>query len=346
MASKSFQYIFNLIQKIKPYFFGTALCFFLALIAEKIAILPFAPFTLSGKIHPISSEIIAILLGIIISNSKKIPGSFNLGIDFTVKDILAIAIILLGAKLNLQYILKSSATIFIIDVASVILNLTIGIWVCHKLQLEKNTALLLVTGNAICGSSAIIVLAPLIKANQNQVSIALIVSSLLGLLAIFIYPILGSFFAINQQVFGWWAGSTVQSVPQVLATGFAFGKEAGETATITKLIKILLLAPTIFIIMLIKKEQTLKITQLHKYIPPFIFGFLIMMLLNSLNFFNPQISHIISIISNLLLTATMVGIGLKTNLKTCLSVATKPLLAGGICFIIIALLMFFLINYL
>lgn len=129
---------------------------------------------------------------------------------------------------------------------SVILNLTIGIWVCNKLQLEKNTALLLVTGNAICGSSAIIVLAPLIKATQNQVSIALIVSSLLGLLAIFIYQILGSFFAINQQVFGWWTGSTAQSVPQVLAPGFAFDKKAGETTTITKLIKILLLAPHYF----------------------------------------------------------------------------------------------------
>ena len=98
--------------------------------------------------------------------------------------------------------------------------------------------------------------------------------------------------------------------------------------------------------MLIKKEQTLKITQLHKYIPPFIFGFLIMMLLNSLNVFNQFVSHAIAGFSNILLTATMVGIGLKTNLKTCLNVATKPLLAGVICCIIIALLMFFLIHYL
>ena len=127
----------------------------------------------------------------------------------------------------------------------------------------------------------------------------------------FLFTQFWDFFAINQQVFGWWTDSTAQSVPQALATGFAFGKEAGETATITKLIKILLLAPTIFIIMLIKKEQTLKITQLHKYIPPFIFGFLIMVLLNSLNVFNQFVSHTIAGFNNILLTATMVGIGQK-----------------------------------
>ena len=240
-------------QYLEKYFLGTVLCFVIAFVALKIAVLPFAPFTLQNNIHPISSEIIAILLGIFISNITKIPSNFGAGIDFTTKDVLAIAIILLGAKLNLQYIIKSSSAIFIIDIISVILNLLIGIWVCNKLQLEKNIAILLIIGNAICGSSAIIVLAPLIKASQHQISIALIVSSFLGLIAIFIYPVLGNFLKIDHQVFGIWTGSTVQSVPQVLATGFTFSQEAGDLATITKLMKILLLAPTVFLIMALRK---------------------------------------------------------------------------------------------
>jgi len=336
---------------LKKYFFGTVLCFFIAFVAIKISFLPFAPFTLQNNIHPISSEIIAIVLGIFISNIIKIPSNFGAGIDFTVKDVLAIAIILLGAKLNLQYIIKSSSAIFIIDIISVILNLLIGIWVCHKLKLEQNIAILLIIGNAICGSSAIIVLAPLIKASQHQISVALIVSSFLGLLAIFIYPVLGNFLKIDHQVFGIWAGSTVQSVPQVLATGFTFSQEAGDLATITKLIKVLLLAPTVFLIMLVRKEKNQEKKQLHKYIPPFIFGFLIMMLLNSVNLFNYtlynyKIHDIIADISNILLTATMVGIGLKTNLKTCVNVAVKPLMAGAICCATTATLMLYLIKFL
>ena len=331
------------------YFLGILLCFTVAAFALQISILPFFPFTTANNTHPISSEILAIIIGILLSNSFKLSKNFDDGINFTVKDVLALAIVLLGAKLDLNYITKSSSTVFSIDVISVILNILIGTWICNKLKLEKNTATLLIMGNAICGSSAIIVLAPLIKASQNQISISLVISSVLGLIAIFIYPVLGTLFGLNSEVFGIWAGSTVQSVPQVLATGFAFNNEAGEIATVTKLIKILLLAPTIFLIMFLRKEKNQEVKHWSKYIPPFILGFLVMILLNSMNIFdvniyNHKLSDFMAIFANFLITATMVGIGLKTNLKVCINVATKPLIAGLLCCAVISTLMIILIN--
>jgi uncharacterized integral membrane protein (TIGR00698 family) len=333
----------------KKYFSGILFCFIIALVALQISVLPFFPFTSEGSTHPISSEILAIIIGILFSNFFRLSKNFDAGIDFTIKDILAFAIVLLGAKLNLNYIAKSSSTVFLIDIISVILNILIGIWICNKVKLEKNTATLLIMGNAICGSSAIIVLAPLIKASQNQISIALVISSLLGLIGIFIYPVLGTILGLNNETFGIWAGSTIQSVPQVLAAGFAFDNEAGEIATITKLIKVLLLAPTIFLIMFLRKEKNQEIKHWSKYVPPFILGFLVMILLNSLdvfnvNIYNNKLSDLMAILANVLITATMAGIGLKTNLKTCMNVASKPLIAGILCCIIVSTLMIILIN--
>lgn len=330
---------------IRKYFPGIIFCFLIAGLALVISTLPFFPFTTNNNSHPISSEILAILLGILISNFSILSKQLNDGIDFTVKDILAIAIILLGAKLNLNYLFGSSSKILAIDVMSILINIFIGFWICNKFNLERHIATLLVIGNAICGSSAIIVLAPLIGAHQNQISLSLIISSLLGLIAIFIYPAFGASFGMDNEIFGIWSGSTVQAVPQVLATGFAYSDEAGEIATITKLIKILFLAPAVFLVIYLRKEkqkEAKETTHWRKFIPPFIIGFIIMIFLNSLEIFPKIITDNIGNVTNFLITSTMVGIGLKTNLKSCFNVALKPLAIGTLCCFVISIIMLIL----
>jgi uncharacterized integral membrane protein (TIGR00698 family) len=333
------------VSKIFP---GLLLCFILAFVAIKISNL--AIFSVGNNVAIISSEILAILLGIFLGNSLKIAKIFDAGINFSLKNILALAIVLLGVKLDLKYLFNSSSSLFFIDIASVILNIAIGAIICKILKLDKNVATLLIVGNAICGSSAIIILAPLIVANQNQISTSLIISSLLGLMAIFIYPAVGKIFAIDNNIFGIWAGATVQSVPQVLATGFSFSEEAGKLATITKLIKVLLLAPTILLVTVFRNGKTVKIKEFYRCFPLFIFGFLIMVGLNSANCFDNIVfdyktSDLLANISGFLLTATMVAIGIKTNVKSCFNASFRPFVAGFISSVLVSLLILSLLYY-
>jgi uncharacterized integral membrane protein (TIGR00698 family) len=337
-------------------FLGVFLTFVIAAIAIKVSELPFAPFTINNA-HPISSEIIAIIIGIFLSNTIHLQAKFFPGIDFTVKDLLATAIILLGAKLDFTYVAKSSSSVLLVDVFSVAINLAIGFFVCRMMKLEKELSILLVTGSAICGSSAIIAIAPLIRAHQNHISLALLISSLLGLIAIFICPLIGHAFNMGSEIFGIWVGASVQSVPQVVATGFSFDDKAGEISVIVKLIKVLLLAPTIAMILFLQKnentsqnsEQKIPEKKFTRFVPPFIFGFIAMVILNSFGVFNVEIfdkklGAYFSPFSNLLITMVMVGIGLKTNIKACLHLAAKPLVSNFIFYFITSSLTFIFIN--
>ena len=333
--------------------FGILFVFIVAAAATAISLLPFKPFTI-GNNHPISSEILAIILGIVISNSFRLSEKLYPGIEFSVKDLLAVAIVLLGAKLNLGYITKSSSSVLIIDIFSVSLNLVVGFWMCKIARIEKQLATLVVVGNSICGSSAIIAIAPLIKAKQNQISLSLIITSLLGLMCIFIYPLLGKIFNMSSEIFGIWTGASVQSVPQVVATGFSFDDKAGEISIIVKLIKVLLLAPTIAVILLMQKKEnvvdSISDKKWSSYVPPFILGFIMMIALNSIGVFDVRIyeekklSDLLAILANFFITMSMVSIGARTDLRTCFNVATKPLLLGLTSFVLTSLVTAIVIN--
>ena len=356
---------------------GLIFCVALAALAYLIAYLPFAPFSIEQQahtIHPLEPMVLAIIVGIVFGNvvfryrsannknedlqgvisSASLWHRISPGANFAAKSLLPLGIVLMGVKFDLLAVLKVSAQALIVNLICLIMAYFLTIWLCKRLGIDEKMSSLITIGTAICGGSAIVAVAPVIKASQTQVAIAMTIVSLYGLIAIFVLPVLGHALGLNEFQFGVWAGTSIQAVPQVVAAGFAFGAIAGQTATIVKMVRILLLAPMVMLIgmkhhKLQQKTQAIT-SRWYQYFPVFILYFLGMVLLNTFGLFSYldqvstlAISSYLAEGSAFFMTMAMVGVGLNTDLLSLLKSGGKPFLAGGLAMLILLLLSFILV---
>jgi uncharacterized integral membrane protein (TIGR00698 family) len=329
---------------------GLTFTVIITLTSMLISQLPLVPFTMTNPLrHPIEPLVIALLLGIIIANIVHMPDILTAGIKFSAKKLLPLAVVLMGARLNLRQLLKVSVEGIIISVICVLVTLIFTYYIARWLKLERKLTILIGIGTAICGSSAIVAIAPIIKAKQNEIILAIATVSLLGTIAIFAFPLLGHALHLNQMKFGIWAGASIQAVPQVVAAGFSYGAYAGKIATTVKLIRVLLLIPVMFILTIVTKRndpENNKSGAWYHYVPPMVIGFIIIVTLNSFGVFssfnlasitwNPGdwLTHT----SDFLIITTMAGVGLSTNIRDLFKGGIKVLLVGFIVMLLLSAL--------
>ena len=192
---------------------------------------------------PISTAMIAILLGIFFGNVFKIRDSFQKGLDFTREYILKLGIICLGIQLKPFEFLdfgKIAIPLIVICIISVLIVIKLLI---KKLKIPTRMAYLISIGSTVCGTTAIMATAPVIKANKNEVSYAIANITLFGILSMLIYPYLANFyFDGNSLLIGLFLGTSIHETSQVAAAGLIYDQQFGspETlniATVTKLIR-------------------------------------------------------------------------------------------------------------
>ena len=269
---------------------GVALTAVIAIAALFINRLPFAPFTIDGR-HPIDAMLIAIVLGMLIRNLLSLSDGARPGIQFSVKKILPFAIVLMGAKLDFNYVLDVSARALAISTICVILALVLTIWLARRVGVSQKLGILIGIGTAICGGTAIAVSAPTIEADENDTAFAITTITLFGLIAIFVFPVIGHLAGMDDYQFGVWAGIGIQATPQVMAAGFAYSEAAGEIAVIVKLVRVLLLAPLlvglgIWYTRHKRQQQQAHVSRKTRWttlFPPFILGFIALAVANTLN---------------------------------------------------------------
>jgi uncharacterized integral membrane protein (TIGR00698 family) len=315
--------------------------------------LPFAPFTLGAR-HPIDALLVAIVIGVAIRNTLELGPRLTTGAKFSVKKVLPFAIVLMGAKLNFFDVLRVSRQALLISVSCVIVALWLTVWLCRRTGVGQKLGLLIGIGTAICGGTAIVVAAPTIEADDNDTAFAVTTITLFGLLAIFVFPVLGTLLGMTETEFGIWAGVAIHATPQVMAAGFAYGESAGEIAVIVKLVRVLLLAPLIlglgFWYARSKRKQAqahvIRRTRLTTLFPPFILGFVALAVANTLHLLPDFTLHFqqsplweagevplsmaeaVTTVSSFLITMAMVGVGLGVHVQTLRQVGLKALYVG------------------
>ena len=330
---------------------GIIVCATLTIVAWFMSQLPFAPFTIAHGVHPIEPIIIAMLLGLAFHSLTKAHSKLIPGIRYTSKQVLFFGVILLGSRLNISMILGLSWYIGAILILSILGGALVPLIISSKLNIKRNTRILIAIGTAICGSAAIAACAGAIEASEEEVALSVSVINLLGLLAIFIFPLVAHSLHLPEQTMGLWTGISIQAVPQVVAAGLSYGPQAAMTATFIKLIRVLLLAPAILI-------TRLSTTRTHshlqssicwrQYCPPFIIGFFIMMALNSLHFFQRvtllgysiNLHNLLNTASSLCLAMALCAIGLSTSIQRLLKAGSGPMLlatAGALSITILSL---------
>ena len=303
---------------------------------------------------PISTAMIAILLGMFFGNIFKVRDGFQKGLDFTREYILKFGIICLGIQLKPFEFLnfgKIAIPLIIICIISVLLVIKLLI---KKLKIPTRMAYLISIGSTVCGTTAIMATAPVIKANKNEVSYAIANITLFGILSMLVYPYFANFYFDSEPLLvGLFLGTSIHETSQVAAAGLIYEQQfnSPETlniATVTKLIRntFLIIMIPLFAFLYNRGKTKEKNYSVLNIFPYFVLGFVGMIILRNVgdqlfisatnNNWNETIDTI-KFFSKIFLTMAMASIGLSTNLKDIKSMGYKPFIVGFIAMLTVGI---------
>jgi uncharacterized integral membrane protein (TIGR00698 family) len=206
----------------------------------------------------------ALVIGFLLASLGLVPADLNLS-KFT-KKLLAYSIVGLGFGIHFDEALAVTSDGIGLIIATIVGTLLIGWWVAKWLGLNKETGYLISSGTAICGGSAIAAVAPAIKADDEQIGLALATVFVLNSIALFIFPVIGHALNLDQHTFGTWAAIAIHDTSSVVGAASAYGEEALTTATTLKLARALWIIPVALFSAFLFRNDSKKIT-----IPYFIF---------------------------------------------------------------------------
>lgn len=311
------------------------------------------PFVKSLSFSPL---IVGIILGMLYANSlrNKLPETWVPGIKFCTKQILRAGIVLYGFRLTLTQVAAVGLPAVVIDTIIVAGTIFLGVWLGKLLKMDKDTSLMTATGSAICGAAAVLGAEPVVKCEGHKTAIAVSTVVIFGTISMFLYPILyraGMLDALGDTGVAIYTGSTLHEVAHVAGAGNAMDPTdtlgIAGTATITKMIRVMMLAPVLVIMSFVlagrKKAATEGgTTQKSKItIPWFAFGFIGIICLNSLLQYLFGVDSVkeiplngaIEYIDTFMLTMAMTALGTDTSMEKFKQAGAKPFLLAGLLYI-------------
>lgn len=286
----------------------------------------------------ISEVTVGVVLGIAVANLVALPAAVKPGTKVAVNRLLRLGIVLLGARLFLGDVLNTGLGALAVVIIGMTIVLVVTLGLGRLLRLPTRLSLLIGVGTAVCGNSAIIATAPVIEAEERDVSFAVATITVFGTLAVLLYPLIGHAVGMSDAFFGHWAGIAVNDTSQVTATGFAYSQAAGETATVVKLTRNTLMGPLIVLIgAWYLRSGTARGSAavgaasrrgILKAVPLFVIGFIAMALLNSAGLIPAALDGPLGEMAKALILAALVGVGLSTDLGALRKVGITPFYLG------------------
>jgi len=322
---------------MRQFFPGLILSLVLGLLAIGVSVLPFPPFTLLSGAHPIDSVMAAIFIGLVLNMLWTPSKAFEPGIQKSSHLLLPISIVLLGARFDLRQLMEVPYSALGLILFCIFLTF-VAFYIFSKIfKLNKQMGVLLGFGTAICGSAAIVAIKPILNASKQDTTVAITIVNLLGVLAIFLFPLFGHFLQLSDVAYGLWAGTSIQAVAQVVGAGFGYSVAAGLYATLIKLVRVLMLAPCVMVLSMMQgKDAQSSGFSLSRYCPPFIIMFYILVLVSSTGILEP-IKPALAFLSNFLMTIALAAIGLESSIKHLLEAGKKPLLVASVGMLVLVL---------
>ena len=234
--------------------------------------------------HPvIEGLVVAILLGMLVRSTWTPGASFDAGVRFAGRDLLEVAVFLLGVSVDLPLLVKAGPALALGIVLLVVLGIAFSYALGRVVGLPHTLAVLVACGNSICGNSAIAALAPVIGADAEEVVSSIAFTAILGVAVVLGLPLLVHPLGLSDYQYGVLAGLTVYAVPQVLAAAFPVSALSGQVGTLVKLVRVLMLGPVVLFFALRRRasahaadgpaspDARFGVTQ---FVPWFILGFL------------------------------------------------------------------------
>lgn len=290
------------------------------------------------KLPVIGGPVFAILTGIAVGKILSLPDSIKPGIAFCSKKVLQMAIIVMGGSLSLIQVWntgRESAAVMIISLSVSLL----GAWIIGtKLGVSKKLISLVGVGTGICGGSAIAAIAPIIKADDDEIAFSVSTIFLFNVAAVLLFPLLGHLLHMADKGFGLWAGTAINDTSSVVAAGYSYSKSAGDYAAITKLARTTMIIPvSLMLTALLRRKSEKTSYNIKSIFPWFIIGFLAASLLNTTGILGNSLSQFAGSMGKYLIVVALAGVGLGANFTKMVKTGHKPILLGLFVWVLVAI---------
>ena len=301
----------------------------------------------NGRIVGLSSLTLAILIGMVLGNTvyPNLAERLSVGVAFAKGQILRLAIMFYGFKLTLTQVSSVGLSAVMSDALVLTSTFLLTYWIGTRwLKVDKQTTLLIGSGASICGAAAVIAAEPVIKAEAHKVTIAVATVVVFGTVAMLLYPFLYHLGWLqpwlNAQQYGIYTGSTIHEVAQVVVAGNAVSPEVGDTAVVTKMIRVMMLAPFLLVLSFAltkgcseNGESASFMSRIKEVkVPWFAFIFIAIVLLHTWVPMTASFERSMVMLDDVLLTMAMFALGLTTHLGAIKQAGVKPLILGAIMF--------------
>jgi len=286
----------------------------------------------------IEALVVALLVGMIVRLVWRPSPRFEPGIRLGGKQVLELSVAILGISVDLPLLLRAGPALGVAIVSIVALGLVFGVLIARGLGLRRRLAILVATGNAICGNSAIAAVAPVIGADADDVASSIAFTAILGVIVVLGLPLLVAPLHLTNYQYGVLAGLSVYAVPQVLAAAFPVSTLSGQVATLVKLVRVLMLGPVVLFFSVRERDRFAHAPSLTMLVPWFIVGFLALGALRATGAVPASWIAPTRLASTNLTIVAMAALGLSADVRTVARAGSRVIAAVSLSLLLLVVL--------
>jgi uncharacterized integral membrane protein (TIGR00698 family) len=287
-----------------------------------------------GSHYKGSMLLFALLLGLalhFVSEDKRCAA----GIQFASSTVLRLGVALLGLRLTIDHVVTLGWLTVVELMVAVCLTIAMGLLLARVFGVGNSLGVLIGGATAICGASAALAISSVLPKTvhlERDTTLAVLGVTALSTMAMVVYPLITQWLGFDAAMAGKFIGATIHDVAQVVGAGYSLSREAGDAATITKLMRVALLMPVLVGISLVVRSRMLdkpdpagaNSATKTPLLPWFTVAFIALMLINSTGSVPHTIQTRASELSQAFLVLAIAGVGLKTSLKDVTQLGWRP----------------------
>ena len=278
---------------------------------------------------PWASPPLALALGLALAQTVGNP--FGTQTKKATARLLQFSVVGLGFGMNAHAAAQAGREGLVFTVATIVGTLLLGYFVGKWLGLGRHLVHLISCGTAICGGSAIAAVGPVLRATDEEMSVALGTVFVLNAIALFAFPPIGHALAMTQNQFGLWCAIAIHDTSSVVGAAAAYGDQALQVATTVKLARALWIIPVSVGTALLFRQRGVKVR-----IPYFVFGFIAAMLVNTFVPAARPLGPVLVHLAKIGLTVTLFLIGAGLSARVVRAVGLRPYLLGIVLWVVIS----------
>ena len=290
----------------------------------------------AGGAIGVSSLTIAVLIGIVLGNAPLPVDNLRPGLKTASKHLLRLGVIALGMRLSIDTITELGVGVILTIIATVTATFFGTQALGRRLGVSRPLSLLIATGYSICGASAIVAMEGSSDADEEEVAAAIGIVTLAGTIAMFSIPVLGALIGLSDEQFAIWVGASIHDVAQVVSAGATRGDAVLAAAVVVKLTRVLLLAPLVTGVSLVRNRNAPTGSARPAPIPAFVAGFLLFVAIRSTGTVPDAVIDTTEWIEKLLFAIALVGLGAGVRARRFRQLGGAPLVLGAIASVIVA----------